>query len=120
MAQEDELGLPYLVFRTWRDYSDELWKVNRLLVGRPPRQGQKQLHQARKRLLEAKWLLLRRGMAVDDDWMCEVNAALLDNLALTESLVNGDLDFARKYLQSALNLIESYKARAVRCLEEGE
>ena len=59
-------------------------------------------------------------MAIDDDWMCEVNAALLDNLALADSLVNGDLDFARKYLQSVLNLIESYKARAVRCLEEGE
>lgn len=77
MAQEDEMSLPYLVFRTWRNYYDELLKADISIKNEEYESGRTQLHHAGESLLESKERLLSRGLTPDDDRISDVSAILL-------------------------------------------
>jgi phage/plasmid-associated DNA primase len=78
MAQEDEMSLPYLVFRTWREYYDSLCLAEQFLTIKEYDQAQEQMEQAEAFLRKAKEHLLQRGMSPDDACIRDIAAACLE------------------------------------------
>lgn len=116
MVEEDELRLPYLVFQTWRNYYVKLQAAYRSFQLEDYALTRRQLHQARKWLIESKAVLLQRGMAVDDDWISELEAMILDNLELVESLVKGEYDYMYRYMGASLDMTEIHREKAAKKL----
>jgi hypothetical protein len=81
MAQEDEMSLPYLVFRAWREYYDSLCLVEKLLTNKEYNQAREQMEQAEAFLGKAKAHLLQRGMSPDDACIRDIAAACLEHQA---------------------------------------
>jgi hypothetical protein len=81
MAQEDEMSLPYLVFRIWRDYYDSLRLVEKFLSDGEYDRAQAQMEQAKTFLGKSKEHLLQRGMPPDDTCIQDIATACLEHRA---------------------------------------
>jgi hypothetical protein len=81
MAQEDEMSLPYLVFRTWREYYDSLCLAEQFLTIKEYDQAQEQMKRAEAFLEKAKVQLLQRGISPDDTCIQDIAAACLEHRA---------------------------------------
>jgi hypothetical protein len=81
MVPEDEMSLPYLVFRIWRDYYDSLCLVEKFLSDEEYDRAQAQMEQAEAFLGKAKTHLLQRGMSPNDTCIQDITAACLEHRA---------------------------------------
>jgi hypothetical protein len=79
MAQEDEMSLPYLVFRTWREYYDSLCLVEQFLTNKEYDQARAQMERAEALLGKSKERLLQRGMSPDNACMRDITAVYLEH-----------------------------------------
>lgn len=107
--EEDEMTLPYLVFRTWRDYYVKLLDAYKSFQVEDFPLAQRQMHKARKYLIESKKILLQRGMSVDDGWIAELDAMIINNMEFISSLLSGDHEYLYRFMDLSLEVVETYR-----------
>jgi hypothetical protein len=112
MALEDEMTLPYLVYRTWREYYDTLYQAKIFLSENKSEHAQTQLKQAEAILVKSKERLLQRGISPDDDYISDITAALSAHQAASET--DGGLAF--DLWQSILEQTDLRKTHAAEAL----
>lgn len=119
MAQEDEMTLPYLVFRTWRNYYDKLLEAYNSIKDGDYELGRTQILHAREDLLKSKERLRQRGMAQDDQWMSSVSIMLLNNVVLANALAKEEHERFCEYMSESLKVVKTCRSFAVKELEAG-
>ena len=115
MGMSDEMSLPYLIFRTWRRYYDELDRAyGSALRGDFPL-ALAQFRQAVGHLLRSRALLLRRGLSPDDHRLSALDAAQAEDQALICALERGDPNLCQS-IGHSLDRARSCRERAAQDL----